>query len=119
MAARIKTRQKHPSNIVTEDQLPNTDLPTVRDVLAKMKLEKERKNVEIKHIAEKILPDIKAIFRKVNSNIVLNSDRTILAKLTTDFKQMKDLERSKAKGKKKENFDLENFLTSFFSNVKL
>ena len=106
MASRIRTRQKPPNIIVTEDHLPATDLPTVKDVLAKMKLEKERNNIEIKHVAERVLPEIKSIYSKVNSNLVLNNDRTILAKLTTDFKQMKDLERSKAKGKKKENFEL-------------
>ena len=106
MASKVKTRQKPPNTIVTEEELPATDLPTVRDVLAKMKLEKQRDNVEIKQVAEKVLPEIKSIFRKDNSKLVLNSDRTILAKLTTDFKQMKDLERSKTKGKKKENFDL-------------
>ena len=105
MATKVKTRQKPPNNLVTEEELPTTDLPTIRDVLAKMKLEKQRDQfVEIKQVADKVLPEIKSIFRKVNSNLVLNSDRTILAKLTTDFKQMKDLERSKAKGKKKENF---------------
>ena len=106
MASRIRTRQKPPNIIVTEDHLPATDLPTVKDVLAKMKLEKERNNIEIKHVAERVLPEIKSIYSKVNSNLVLNNDRTILVKLTTDFKQMKDLERSKAKGKKKENFEL-------------
>ena len=106
MASKVKTRQKPPNTMVTKEELQTTDLPTVRDVLAKMKLEKQRDNVEIKQVAEKVLPEIKSIFRKANSKLVLNSDRTILAKLTTDFKQMKDLERSKTKGKKKENFDL-------------
>ena len=105
MASKIKNRQKPSYHIVKEDHLPAIDLPTAKVVLAKMKLEKERNNAEIKQVADKVLPEIKAIFRKVNSNLVLNSDRTILAKLTTDFKQMKDLERSKAKGKKRENFD--------------
>ena len=90
---------------MTEDPLPATDLPTVKDVLAKMKLEKQRKYIEIKQVAERVLPEIKSIFKKVDSNLVLNNDSTILAKLTIDFKQMKDLEISKAKGKKKDNFE--------------
>ena len=76
MASKVKTRQKPPNTIVTEEELPATDLPTVRDVLAKMKLEKQRDNVEIKQVAEKVLPEIKSIFRKANSKLVLNSDRT-------------------------------------------
>ena len=105
MAGR-KTRQKPPNIIVTEEDLPATDLPTLKDVLAKMKLEKERNNAEIKQVAEKVLPEIKAIYRKVNSNLVINNDRTIIAKLINEFKQMKDLERSKVKGKKKDNFEI-------------
>ena len=106
MASKIKKNRQKPSyHIVNEDHLLATDLPTVKEVLAKMKLEKERNNAEIKQVADKVLPEIKAIFRKVNSNLVLNSDRTILAKLTTDFKQIKDLERSKAKGENRGNFD--------------
>ena len=105
MAGR-KTRQKPSNIIVTEEDLPATDLPTLKDVLAKMKLEKERNNAEIKQVAEKVLPEIKAIYRKVNSNLVINNDRTIIAKLINEFKQMKDLEGSKVKEKKKDNFEI-------------
>jgi hypothetical protein len=56
--------------------------------------------VEIKVLVEAVVPHIKAVYRKVNSNFVLNSDRTIMGKITNDG-QMKDLERLGKKGKQR------------------
>ena len=63
------------------------------------------KNVEIRVLAEAVVPEIKAVYRKVNSNLVLNSDRTIIGKIINEYRQMKDLERSGKKGKQREMFE--------------
>ena len=98
-----KTRQVSAKNIVQAGDLPSSDLPTLRDVLAKMILERDTiatKIVEVKAVTELVLPEIKAVYRKVNSNLIINSDKTILKKLTNDYKYMKELERSGITGKK-------------------
>ena len=97
-----QTRQHVAKNIVKAQDLPPSDLPTVRDVLAKMVLERDKikvaegklqNQVEVRGVAENVLPEIKALYRKVNSNLVVYDDKTILRRLTTDYKQMKELER--------------------------
>ena len=72
--------------------------------LGKMLLERDEivestkvPNVAVKAFAEVIIPDIKTLYKKVNSNLVVNGDITILGK----YKLMKELERS---GKKTEGF---------------
>ena len=107
-----QTRQSHASSIVQAAELPQSELPTLKDVLAKMLFERDKliiatktKNVEIKSLAESVLPEIKALFRKVNSKLVLNSDRTIILKIVNDYKQMKDIERSGKKGRQREMFE--------------
>ena len=110
MAETRSTRQATSKNLVRAEDLPTSDLPTLRDVLAKMLLERQKiieakkiKNVEVKVLADKVIPEIKLVYRKVNSNLVINSDRTILGKLTNEYKHMKEIERS---GKKKEQFEV-------------
>ena len=107
-----QTRQSHASSVVQAAELPQSELPTLKDVLAKMLFERDKliiatktKNVEIKSLAESVLPEIKALFRKVNSKLVLNSDRTIILKIVNDYKQMKDIERSGKKGRQREMFE--------------
>ena len=106
------TRHSTASKLVPAEDLSTTDLPTVKDALSKMKFEREKlalnrtkKIIEVKEIAEKVLPDIKNVFKKVNSKLVLNNDRTILAKLMGDYKQMMDIDNSKVKGLKKLHFE--------------
>ena len=110
-----QTRQHVAKNIVKAQDLPPSDLPTVRDVLAKMVLERDKikvaegklqNQVEVRGVAENVLPEIKALYRKVNSNIVVYDDKTILRRLTTDYKQMKELERSGRPGKQRQNFEV-------------
>ena len=104
-----KTRQVSAKNIVQAGDLPSSDLPTLRDVLAKMILERDKiatKIVEVKALTELVLPEIKAVYRKVNSNLIINSDKTILKKLTNDYKYMKELERSGITGKKRQDFEV-------------
>ena len=112
MAGVRKTRQDIAKNIVKAEELPVSDLPTVRDVLAKMVFDRDKhkmesnKNVEVKVLAESLIPEIKALYRKVNSNLVVNGDKTILKKLIHDYKLMKDLERSGQSGKKRQDFEV-------------
>ena len=110
-----QTRQHVAKNIVKAQDLPPSDLPTVRDVLAKMVLERDKikvaegklqNQVEVRGVAENVLPEIKALYRKVNSNLVVYDDKTILRRLTTDYKQMKELERSGRPGKQRQNFEI-------------
>ena len=110
MAESRQTRQKIAKNIVKAKDLPTSDLPTVRDVLAKMVYERDKIKVtenkikvEDRVVAETVLPDIKALYKKVNSNLVVYDDKTILRRLTNDYKQMKELERS---GKQRQNFEV-------------
>ena len=110
MAGSRQTRQKIAKNIVKAKDLPTSDLPTVRDVLAKMVYERDKIKVtenkikvEVRVVAENVLPDIKALYKKVNSNLVVYDDKTILRRLTNDYKQMKELERS---GKQRQNFEV-------------
>ena len=110
MAGSRQTRQKIAKNIVKAKDLPTSDLPTVRDVLAKMVYERDKIKVtenkikvEVRVVAETVLPDIKALYKKVNSNLVVYDDKTILRRLTNDYKQMKELERS---GKQRQNFEV-------------
>ena len=62
------TRHSTASKLVPAEDLPTTDLPTVKDALAKMKFEREKmvinttkKIIGVKEIDEKVLPDIKYI----------------------------------------------------------
>ena len=112
MAGVRKTRLNIAKNIVKAEELPVSDLPTVRDVLAKMVFDRDKhkmeskKNVEVKVLAESLIPEIKALYRKVNYNLVVNGDKTILKKLINDYKLMKDLERSGQSGKKRQDFEV-------------
>ena len=108
MAGARVTRLSISNSLVKAGELPTSDLPTLKDVLGKMLLERDNivestkvPNVAVKAFAEVIIPDIKTVYKKVNSNLVVNSDRTILGKLTKEYKLMKELERS---GKKTEGF---------------
>ena len=101
MASSRQTRQALSRNIVQAADLSSADLPTLQDVLAKMLFDRDKiiaaaktKNVEIRVLAEAVVPEIKAVYRKVNSNLVLNSDRTIIGKIINEYREMKDLERS-------------------------
>ena len=111
-SSKKSTRHSTASKLVPAEDLSTTDLPTVKDALSKMKFEREKlslnrtkKIIEVKEIADKVLPDIKYVFKKVNSKLVLNNDRTILAKLMGDYKQMMDIDNSKVKGLKKLHFE--------------
>ena len=108
-----QTRQHITKFIVKAQDLSPSDLPTVRDVLAKMvherdkiKLAEGKTQVEVRDLAQKVLPEIKALYKKVNSNLVVYDDNTILRRLETDYKQMKELERSGQHGKKRQNFEI-------------
>ena len=114
MAAGVRqTRQHIAKNIVKAQDLPTSDLPTIRDMLAKMvherdkiKVAENKIQVEVSLVSQNVLPEIKALYRKVNSNIVVYDDKTILRRLTTDYKQMKELERSGRPGKQRQNFEI-------------
>ena len=63
MAGVRKTRLNIAKNIVKAEELPVSDLPTVRDVLAKMVFDRDKhkmesnKNVEVKVLAESLIPE--------------------------------------------------------------
>ena len=107
MAGARVTRLSISNSLVKPGELPTSDLPTLKDVLGKMLLERDKivestkvPNVAVKAFAEVIIPDIKTVYKKVNSNLVVNSDRTILGKLTKEYKLMKELERDQGRKQK-------------------
>ena len=68
----------------------------------KIKVAENNILVEVSLVAQNVLPEIKALYRKVNSNLVVYDDKTILRRLTTDYKQMKEIERSGRPGQTRE-----------------
>ena len=103
---RSKTRQVS-GLLVAPCELPVADLPTLKDVLAKCTAEKEKlpSNVSVMEVMPVVIQSIKDIYQKVNSNLVLHTDKLLSQRIKSKFEEMKHINRSKTSSLTKAKFD--------------
>lgn len=93
--------------LVSPCELPVADLPTLRDVLGKCALEKNKlpNNARILEVLTLIVQLLKELYYKVNSNLVVHSDKLIKQRIQKRYEEMKELNRSKSSKLAKEKFE--------------
>ena len=121
-----KTRQS--SGFVPSCELPVADLPTLREVLGKVTLEKEKltldqmrcgRDVPIHEVLGKVMEAVKVIFKKTNSSLPIISDQRIFAIIREEHKQMMTLNRSKAETQKKFEKKLDSIFDLIFCKCQI
>ena len=92
-----KTRQVF-KYMVSPCELPVADLPTLRDVLGKCSTEKNKlsNNARIHEVLPLIVQLLRELYCKVNSSLVLHSDKLISQRIQKKYEEMKQINRSKS-----------------------
>ena len=101
-----KTRQAT-KLLVTPCELPVAELPTLADVLGMCTAEKEKidNNSRIAEVLPVVIKSVKDLYNKVNSNLVLVSDKVISVRIKTKYDLMKQVNRSKTSVLAKSKFE--------------
>ena len=75
---RSQTRQGS-SLLVASSELPVAELPTLRDVLGKCSAEKDKLHMSsrVEEFLPVVVKSVRELYTKVNSNLVLHSDKII------------------------------------------
>ena len=109
-----RTRHSSGNKIVGESsELPNSDLPTVRNILAYGLLLKER-SAEASHLvsnqdlANELCVAVKNVWARVNVQIisegVIQNDKNIIKRIKSDWEMMTKVSNKKAKKKDEQLF---------------
>lgn len=101
-----KTRQST-KLLVAASELPIADLPTLGDVLGKCTIEKDKlpSTSKLLEVLPVVVKAVRDLYCKVNSNLVLHSDKFVCRKITESYEKMKYLNRSKSSGHKSSKFE--------------
>ena len=103
---RSQTRQGS-SLLVASSELPVAELPTLRDVLGKCSAEKDKlhRNSRVEEFLPVVVKSVRELYTKVNSNLVLHSDKIISQRIKTRYEEMKHINRSKTSALAVSKFD--------------
>ena len=107
MGPKKAPRTRHSSGVpVSPSELPPSDLPTHRDVLGKVLLEQEtHPDDSLEDVFEMVVGAVVDMFKKVNSNLVLISERSLKKKVEDIYCLMRKAIKNKFKGKDSKIFD--------------
>ena len=91
---RSQTRQGS-SLLVASSELPVAKLPTLRDVLGMCSAEKDKlhRNSRVEEFLPVVVKSVRELYTKVNSNLVLHSDKIVSQRIKIRYEEMKHLNR--------------------------
>ena len=92
---------------MASSELPVAELPTLRDVLGKCSEEKDKlhRNSRVEEFLPLVVKSVRELYTKVNSNMVLHSDKIISQRIKTRYEEMKHTNRSKTSALATSKFD--------------
>ena len=92
---------------MASSELPVAELPTMRDVLGKCSAEKDNlhRNSRVAELLPVVVKSVRELFTKVNSNLVLHSDKIISQRIKKIYEEMKHTNRSKTSALATSKFD--------------
>lgn len=107
MGPKKSQTQQVSSLLVVSSELPVAELPTLRDVLGKCSAEKDKlpKNSRLQEVLPVVVKCVRELYTKVNSNLVLHSDKVISQRIKTKYEEMKHINRSKTSALAKSKFE--------------